>query len=158
MYDLIVGVVDYTNYLILGVTVALAWELPSKPPSEILNQLKMHLQKGTLGTIRNDTSDYIDDAGWLNSNQKWFNKTPPLTADHNYSHQNVNSPVSSFHPPIHYSYYVAPSQEDFYRPFLQPQPSRPPSQWHSASSPEWNRQPLQPSANSKYPWWNISNR
>jgi len=55
VYDEIVGVVDHTNYLILGITVALAWELPSKPPSEELDDLLTKLEDGTIDISRNDT-------------------------------------------------------------------------------------------------------
>lgn len=63
VWDGIIPIVDYTNYLILGITVALAWELPSKPPSEIIEELKDKLNDGSLGLHRNDTVNkikYID--------------------------------------------------------------------------------------------------
>ncbi|KAL5274675.1 hypothetical protein ACFFRR_001013 [Megaselia abdita] len=63
VWDGIIPIVDYTNYLILGITVALAWELPSKPPSEIIEELQDKLNDGTLGLHRNDTFNkikYID--------------------------------------------------------------------------------------------------
>lgn len=47
VYDQIIPIVDYTNLLILGVTCALAWELPDKPvhaSEELMNQY----QNGTL--------------------------------------------------------------------------------------------------------------
>lgn len=56
VFDLIIPIVDYTNFAILGVTCAVAWELPSKPPSELLENLRTRLNDGTLGTVRrNDT-------------------------------------------------------------------------------------------------------
>ncbi|XP_067619949.1 uncharacterized protein [Eurosta solidaginis] len=44
VYDAIFGVVDYTNYLILGITVALAWELPDKPQGEVLEEIANRLK------------------------------------------------------------------------------------------------------------------
>ncbi|XP_023161866.2 uncharacterized protein LOC111593379 [Drosophila hydei] len=56
VFDLIIPIVDYTNFAILGITCAVAWELPSKPPSELLENLRTRLNDGTLGTVRrNDT-------------------------------------------------------------------------------------------------------
>lgn len=45
---------DYTNYLILGITVALAWELPTKPPSELLSDFEESLKDGSFGISRID--------------------------------------------------------------------------------------------------------
>lgn len=160
MYDLIVGVVDYTNYLILGVTVALAWELPSKPPSEILDQLKERLKDGTLGTTRNDTISHITymDGGQIPTptNTEWLNRMHPAQPHLNHSINGVKSPVSSFHPPIHYSYYVAPSNENFYRSRSSPQlhawPSTDQQTW------KWSQTAAMPNVPTKYPWWSITNR
>lgn len=38
--------VDYTSYLILGITCAVAWELPSKPPSELIEDLHEKVTEG----------------------------------------------------------------------------------------------------------------
>lgn len=56
VFDLIIPIVDYTNFAILGVTCAVAWELPSKPPSELVENLRTRLQDGTLGTVRRNGS------------------------------------------------------------------------------------------------------
>ncbi|XP_062126252.1 uncharacterized protein LOC133838989 [Drosophila sulfurigaster albostrigata] len=56
VFDLIIPIVDYTNFAILGVTCAVAWELPSKPPSELLHDLRTRLDDGTLGTVRRNDS------------------------------------------------------------------------------------------------------
>ncbi|EDV92527.1 GH18790 [Drosophila grimshawi] len=56
VFDLIIPIVDYTNFAILGITCAVAWELPSKPPSEILENLRTRLNDGTLGTVRRNGS------------------------------------------------------------------------------------------------------
>ncbi|XP_036333980.1 uncharacterized protein LOC118744771 [Rhagoletis pomonella] len=65
VFDLIIGMVDYTNYLILGITCAVAWELPSKPPSELIEDLHEKVTEGIYPTSeqaapaamrRNDTS------------------------------------------------------------------------------------------------------
>lgn len=56
VFDLIIPIVDYTNFAILGITCAVAWELPSKPPSELLEDLRTRLNDGTLGTVRRNDS------------------------------------------------------------------------------------------------------
>lgn len=56
VFDLIIPIVDYTNFAILGVTCAVAWELPSKPPSELVENLRTRLNDGTLGTVRRNGS------------------------------------------------------------------------------------------------------
>lgn len=76
---------------------ALAWELPSKPPSEILEELQDKLNDGTLGLHRNDTINkikYIDTN--TSSNQK----------------QTVPSFYTSPQPQTHTqnSYYTQPSK------------------------------------------------
>lgn len=50
MFDLIIGIVDYTSYAILGITCAVAWELPSKPPSELLENLHDKIAEGIYPT------------------------------------------------------------------------------------------------------------
>ncbi|KAH8414061.1 hypothetical protein KR222_003776 [Zaprionus bogoriensis] len=67
VFDLIIPIVDYTNFAILGVTCAVAWELPSKPPSELVENLRTRLNDGTLGTVRrNGSAEQPDsaDANW----------------------------------------------------------------------------------------------
>ncbi|XP_017844913.1 uncharacterized protein LOC108601525 [Drosophila busckii] len=56
VFDLIIPIIDFTNYAILGITCAVAWELPSKPPSEILDNLRTRLNDGTLGILRRNDS------------------------------------------------------------------------------------------------------
>lgn len=56
VFDLIIPIIDYTNFAILGITCAVAWELPSKPPSELLENLRTRLNDGTLGTVRRNDS------------------------------------------------------------------------------------------------------
>ncbi|XP_053948817.1 uncharacterized protein LOC128857197 [Anastrepha ludens] len=50
VFDLIIGMVDFTNYLILGITCAVAWELPSKPPSELIENLHDKVTEGIYST------------------------------------------------------------------------------------------------------------
>lgn len=78
---------DYTNYLILGITVALAWELPSKPPSEIIEELHDKLNDGSLGLHRNDT----------------FNKI-----------KYIETPKPSFNQKLNLPSFYSPSQTDSY--------------------------------------------
>ncbi|EDW83396.1 uncharacterized protein Dwil_GK22824 [Drosophila willistoni] len=56
VFDLIIGIVDYENYAILGVTCAVAWELPSKPPSELIENVLTRITDGTIGTVRRNGS------------------------------------------------------------------------------------------------------
>lgn len=56
VFDLIIPIVDYTNFAILGITCAVAWELPSKPASELVENLRTRLNDGTLGTVRRNGS------------------------------------------------------------------------------------------------------
>lgn len=140
VYDLIIGVVDYTNYLILGVTVALAWELPSKPPSEILSDLRERLKEGTLGTTRNDTISQITYADI---------KTPA----ENYWRQNTikSFPHSSFRVPMHYKYYTPHKAE------IQVNAKSSLPKHHSYYN-TWSNDLRKSSNLSKYPWWNLSSR
>ncbi|XP_067647216.1 serine/threonine-protein kinase pakD [Eurosta solidaginis] len=50
VFDLIIGVVGYTSYAILGITCAVAWELPSKPPSELIENLHDKITEGLYTT------------------------------------------------------------------------------------------------------------
>nr|XP_036228871.1 uncharacterized protein LOC106622194 isoform X2 [Bactrocera oleae] len=59
VYDGIFGIVDYTNYLILGITVALAWELPSKPQGDVIEEIATRLREPTNDLRRNDTDSRI---------------------------------------------------------------------------------------------------
>ncbi|XP_037892074.1 uncharacterized protein LOC119638978 [Glossina fuscipes] len=140
VYDLIIGVVDYTNYLILGVTVALAWELPSKPPSEILNDLRERLKEGTLGTTRNDTISQITYAD---------TKTPAR----NYWRQHTikSFPGSAFRVPMHYKYYTPHKAE------IQVNAKTFLPKYHSYYN-KWSNDLHKSSNLSKYPWWNLSSR
>ncbi|KAM7362307.1 uncharacterized protein ACRADG_013071 [Cochliomyia hominivorax] len=155
VYDLIVGVVDFTNYLILGVTVALAWELPSKPPSEIFEDFTERLKDGRLGTTRNDTFENIK---YLDLK----NKTPKL------------QPM--FRPPMHFQFYPYRKSDSFnkyqssaisqnikypksnqiknvyrYNNYYTPIQLHPFIKWanfkHEASL-----------RGEKFPWWNLSER
>lgn len=170
VYDLIVGVVDYTNYLILGVTVALAWELPSKPPSEIFDDLAQRLQDGTLGTSRNDTVNnikYVDlkknatKSIGASNNNKFYINVPPI-----------------FKPPMHHQYYVNRPPDSFYR-IQDNRNSQRIKDFKVTSKNNWRRKNnyfytpkehpftkwtqnknLQNfhSKATKYPWWNLPTR
>ncbi|XP_013110051.2 uncharacterized protein LOC106088888 [Stomoxys calcitrans] len=166
VYDLIVGMVDYTNYLILGVTVALAWELPSKPPSEILNDLTDRLKDGTLGTTRNDTITnikYVDTKPTKNQSppdNKYYTNLQPL-----------------FRPPMHWQYYADRRPDSYYRPkqyanwqkyatrkddwhrkdnsYYSPKPLHPFTKWTSSGGTNSRNSPR---ITAKYPWWNLASR
>lgn len=164
VYDLIVGVVDYTNYLILGVTVALAWELPSKPPSEILNDLTERLKDGTLGTTRNDTISNIKYVDTKTSNvapvpNKYYSNLQPL-----------------FKPPMHWQYYAGRHPDSYYRTkdYSKWQGNGGlPKSWRRKDGNYFSRNQQHPftkwtqntatpkktsAATAKYPWWNLATR
>ncbi|XP_041450901.1 uncharacterized protein LOC111065807 [Drosophila obscura] len=56
VFDIIIPIVDYTNYAILGITCAVAWELPSKAPSELIENVLTRINDGTIGTVRRNGS------------------------------------------------------------------------------------------------------
>uniref|UniRef100_A0A1A9ZCI8 Uncharacterized protein n=1 Tax=Glossina pallidipes TaxID=7398 RepID=A0A1A9ZCI8_GLOPL len=140
VYDLIIGVVDYTNYLILGVTVALAWELPSKPPSEILSDLRERLKDGTLGTTRNDTVSQITYADIKTPAENYWGQNPIKSFPH-----------SSFRVPMHYKYYTPHKAE------IQVNAKSSLPKYHSYYN-TWSNDLRKSSNLSKYPWWNLSSR
>ncbi|XP_017020167.1 uncharacterized protein [Drosophila kikkawai] len=172
VYDEIVGVVDHTNYLILGITVALAWELPSKPPSEELDDLLTKLEDGTLDISRNDTVSnitYVDDASAAPTTR------PPPVYRPNYinlssfgsgsgSGSGSNSYYSSnpvFRTPMHPSYQYADSY------YSRPKGGRRKDNHYyyshpglSASNPftKWSRPHYSPAQNSRYPYWALHSR
>ncbi|KAH8346123.1 hypothetical protein KR067_005904 [Drosophila pandora] len=166
VYDEIVGVVDHTNYLILGITVALAWELPSKPPSEELDDLLTKLEDGTLDISRNDTVSnitYVDDAANdqtttsspLHYKPNYINLSSYKSGSNSYY---SSSPVfrTPMHPSHQYadSYYSRPKggrrkDHNYYygRPGM------------SSRNPfaKWTR-PYTPAKNSRFPYWALSSR
>lgn len=170
MYDEIVGVVDHTNYLILGITVALAWELPSKPPSEELDDLLTKLEDGTLDISRNDTVSnitYVDDPALAAPTTS----QPPTNYKPNYinlsslgsgsgsNSYHSSSPVfrTPMHPSHQYadSYYSRPKggrRKDNHYYYSRP--------GMSASNPfsKWSRPHHSPAQNSRYPYWALSSR
>ncbi|XP_004519826.1 myb-like protein AA [Ceratitis capitata] len=86
VYDGIYGIVDYTNYLILGITVALAWELPSKPQGEVIEEIATRLRDPTNDLRRNDTASQIT---YLNTKKK----SNPINGK-----QTTQQPVKSLRP------------------------------------------------------------
>ncbi|XP_073819315.1 uncharacterized protein [Musca autumnalis] len=165
VYDLIVGMVDYTNYLILGVTVALAWELPSKPPSEILNDLSERLKDGTLGTTRNDTISQIKYVDTKSSS------APPTSTNYK------NNLLPAFRPPMHSQYYINRAPDSYYktrdyskwenvyngkqswdrkenRYYYSPKPVHPFIKWSTNPPTFRNVSPVP----TKYPWWALPTR
>ncbi|KAH8385850.1 hypothetical protein KR200_000410 [Drosophila serrata] len=171
VYDEIVGVVDHTNYLILGITVALAWELPSKPPSEELDDLLTKLEDGTLDISRNDT---VSNITYVNDASAAPTTSPPPVYRPNYINlstfgsgsgsgsNSYYSPNPVFRTPMHPSHQYADS---YY--------SRPPKggrrkdnhyyyshQGLSANNPftKWSRPQHSPAHNSRYPYWALNSR
>ncbi|XP_053966960.1 uncharacterized protein LOC128868658 [Anastrepha ludens] len=126
VYDGIYGIVDYTNYLILGITVALAWELPSKPQGEVIEEIANRLRDGRLEVRRNDTATdiiYVD----TKKNQPDATKQHALQAvkslqpnyidvmtgtnpaakksDYKNYYTNAGRLPAAFHAPMHQKYY-----------------------------------------------------
>ncbi|XP_022211665.2 uncharacterized protein LOC111066982 [Drosophila obscura] len=168
VYDEIVGVVDHTNYLILGITVALAWELPSKPPSEELDDLLTKLEDGTIDISRNDTVSnitYVDDAAEATTKATYYkpNYIHLGSGSGSGSAAGSNSYYSSnpvFRTPMHPSHQYADSY------YSRPKGGRRKDNHYyysrpaaSASNPfsKWSR-PYTPAHNSRYPYWALSSR
>ncbi|XP_037942797.1 uncharacterized protein LOC119675663 [Teleopsis dalmanni] len=127
VWDGIIGVVDFTNYLILGITVALAWELPSKPPSEVLSDIEQRLADGTLGISRNDTITnitYVDTIStkqgtqYINIGQ---NNNIKNGKDSSIYYTNYRAP-SVFRTPMHQKYYFYRPKDSYYsnKPYYRP--------------------------------------
>lgn len=160
---MIVGVVDYTNYLILGVTVALAWELPSKPPSEIFDDFTERLKDGTFGTSRNDSVEKIKYTDL--KSKSTTSKTPANILQYKLQ--------PMLRPPMHYQYYTSQTPDNFYRmkqslgnssygsnrynvwskndvKYYSPNQKQPFIKWIQ------NKNPSKYSV--KYPWWHLPER
>ncbi|KAH8294289.1 hypothetical protein KR054_010489 [Drosophila jambulina] len=168
VYDEIVGVVDHTNYLILGITVALAWELPSKPPSEELDDLLTKLEDGTLDISRNDTVSnitYVDNASAVPTT------SPPPVYKPNYINlsgsgsgsgsNSYYSPNPVFRTPMHPSHQYADSY------YSRPKGGRRKDNHYyyshqglSPSNPftKWSRPHYSPAQHSRYPYWALNSR
>lgn len=121
VFDEIIPIVDYNNWLILGVTVALAWELPSKPPSEQLEEIRDKLNDGTL-FLRKDEN--VNDLQYVDKPKEPQNLLRPssYTPSQNYFYsegrrwdsgfQSKNSfPSASYYPKSSGRYPVSFSQD-----------------------------------------------
>ncbi|KAH8359127.1 hypothetical protein KR093_004485, partial [Drosophila rubida] len=171
VFDEIICVVDYTNYLVMGITVALAWELPSKPPSEALEDLLNKLEDGTIDVSRNDTASnitYVDDAAQPapqsdnNNNNSYkpnyINLSNGGGGSNSYNSYYSSSPV--FRTPMHPSHQYADSY------YKRPRPSAPARRkdnyyYSYNSSPESNpfdnwSQAQSPVQNTRYPYWALA--
>ncbi|KAM8705713.1 hypothetical protein ACLKA7_010073 [Drosophila subpalustris] len=172
VFDEIICVVDYTNYLVLGITVALAWELPSKPPSEALEDLLTKLDDGTIDISRNDTVSnitYVDDAAKPSNNGYKPNYIDLSNGggggvggggSSSYNSYYSSSPVfrTPMHPSHQYtdSYYRRPSaparrKDNYYYTYNN---NRPVSS-HRNPFEKWS-QPYSPAQNTRYPYWALA--
>ncbi|XP_017083976.2 LOW QUALITY PROTEIN: uncharacterized protein LOC108116549 [Drosophila eugracilis] len=166
VYDEIVGVVDHTNYLILGITVALAWELPSKPPSEELDDLLTKLEDGTIDISRNDTVSnitYVDDASEPTTTKPPDYKPNYINLSSYGSSSGSNSYYSSspvFRFPMHPSHQYADSY------YSRPKGGRRKDNHYyynhpgvSSNNPfsRWTR-PSTSAHKSRYPYWALNSR
>ncbi|XP_062124795.1 uncharacterized protein LOC133837897 [Drosophila sulfurigaster albostrigata] len=167
VFDEIICVVDYTNYLVLGVTVALAWELPSKPPSEAVKDLLTKLDEGTLDISRNDTVSnitYVDDApkpdlqasNINNYKPNYINLSNKGIGRPSYNSYYSSSPV--FRTPMHPSHQYSDS---FYRKPNIPARRKDNYYYSYNSSPtrypfdNWS-QPYSPAQNTRFPYWALA--
>ncbi|XP_017968475.1 uncharacterized protein LOC108659850 [Drosophila navojoa] len=176
VFDEIICVVDYTNYLVLGITVALAWELPSKPPSEAIEDILNKLEDGTIDVSRNDTVSnitYVDDTqkdteqnsnnnnnanykpNYINLSNGAAGSSSGSSSGHNSYYS--NSPVfrTPMHPTYRYSdsFYRRPSEparrKDNHYYYSRPVSSmRNPFQSYS--------QPYSRAPTTRYPYWALA--
>ncbi|EDV53859.1 uncharacterized protein LOC6554833 [Drosophila erecta] len=177
VYDEIVGVVDHTNYLILGITVALAWELPSKPPSEELDDLLTKLEDGTIDISRNDT---VSNITYVDADVDASVTTTSRPPDYKPNYINLSSYGSSsggsnsyyshspvFRTPMHPSHRYADSYYSS-RPkggrrkdnhYFYSRPGVSSSSSSSSSNPfaKWT-EGYSHAQNSRYPYWALNSR
>ncbi|KAH8414060.1 hypothetical protein KR222_003775 [Zaprionus bogoriensis] len=168
VFDEIICVVDYTNYLVVGITAALAWELPSKPPSEAFEDLLNKLNEGTIDVSRNDTVSnitYVDDTTKSKTITKDKSRFRPSYINLSNVMPNYNSYYSSFpifRTPMHPSHHYADS---FYRPspWMRPSGSTPARRKDSYYYSNSVRNPLKqwtqsysPAQNTRFPYWALS--
>ncbi|KAH8294286.1 hypothetical protein KR054_010490 [Drosophila jambulina] len=82
VFDIIIPIIDYTNYAILGITCSVAWELPSKPPSELIENVLTRINDGTIGTVRRNGSAPDPEPGTPQSqSQPQVQPQPPQQLD-----------------------------------------------------------------------------
>ncbi|KAL7730882.1 hypothetical protein ACLKA6_003636 [Drosophila palustris] len=139
VFDLIIPIVDYTNFAILGITCSVAWELPSKPPSEILDNLRTRLNDGTLGTVRRNDSVQqqqkqemapMDNGDYIRTATNWQSMHAPPSAS-------ATASTSTYAPNAHrYSYYtnVQNGNGVYANSPNGQQPARRPTNWHARQS------------------------
>ncbi|XP_062124794.1 uncharacterized protein LOC133837896 [Drosophila sulfurigaster albostrigata] len=174
VFDEYICVVDHTNYLVLGLTVALAWELPSKAPSEAVDDLLNKLESGTIDVSRNDTVSnitYVDDASKPEQDtQQSSNKDNDNSSyKHNYidlsnkgvGNQPYNSYYSSspvFRTPMHPLHLY---RDSYYRRPNVPARRKDNYYYSSNSSPvrnpfdDWS-QPYSPAEKTRFPYWALA--
>lgn len=141
------AVVDFTNYLVVGVTVALAWELPSKPPSELLQNLKQHFINKPFSH-----QNYKD-----TTNMEYMSYPAVAPYDFNHLATVMDDFPTVFHPPMHQSYQLEKKSGKFFNENLLK------NQRISSVLPmkNLNTDKTMTAGNlfySKYPWWNLPTR
>lgn len=119
VYDQIIPIVDNTNFLIFGVTTALAWELPDKPISK--SQLMDIYENGTLPLLRrNDTVDTIDTTTTTQAANVESFKNRPLDSYYNNRNEYAGNSyyTSGGHNDISYrpTYFNKPNYKPNYKP------------------------------------------
>lgn len=108
VFDIIIPIIDYTNYAILGITCSVAWELPSKPPSELIENVLTRINDGTIGTVRrNGSAPEPEPQPQLEKGNNWQAvhappASPPAYGGHSYytnvhrvSYANANANVNA---------------------------------------------------------------
>lgn len=110
VYDSVHPIVGYSNYLILGITAAMAWELPSKPVY-LDEELRDSYEMGDLPLLhRNDKN--VTTAQYVLPSQKYSNR--PNTNDPNFYYTNIPKQKFSYEKKNQYqSPYKSPYQTSY---------------------------------------------
>lgn len=150
---------DYTNYLVVGVTAALAWELPSQPPGDALENLLTKLNDGTLDISRKDSVSnitYVDDSATRKPSYKpnYINFSNAANI-RGFNYNSYYDSSSVFRPPMHISHQIGHS---YYRPRPRPAGSKPARRkdhyFYSVRNPFKQRsQSYSPSRATRFPYW-----
>ncbi|XP_032312314.1 uncharacterized protein LOC6503408 [Drosophila ananassae] len=158
VFDIIIPIVDYTNYAILGITCSVAWELPSKAPSELIENVLTRINDGTIGTVRrngsvpepdpkapsqnwnqklNQDQDNRDAANWQATHALPANPPAYAANDHGYQSYYTNIPRI----PASYPYANSANANSDANANGQQRQAPMPANWHARQSwPKWQRQ------------------
>lgn len=116
MYDTYHPILGYSNYLILGITAALAWELPSKPVY-LDEELRDSYEMGNLPLAQRKDQN-VSNVTYTSTNKQTSppsntNSAGSNTFSNNYYYTNVPS-ASNKNPFNRYNYAVDPNHPFYY--------------------------------------------